>query len=102
MLGTKVKVRRKSWTAIRGGWALVMIAGLALASCRKNPALPAPANLQPVPDAQRPVVKPTESLVWMKSTSPIQRTQEFEKLSSAKPEYWYFGSSTLQMSRLGE
>ena len=50
---------------------MVAIVGFGLVSCRKSPSPPpVPATVQPAPDAQRPVAKPTESLVWIESTPP--------------------------------
>jgi PEGA domain. len=58
----------KPWIAIGGGLALLMVAGAV--SCRKNPARPAPANVQSDHDAQSLVVTPPQSLVWIESTPP--------------------------------
>ena len=73
MLGSTVRVRRKSWTAIGGALALVTIAGLTLACNRKSPIpppAPPPAKSLPPADAQPPTWEPTEVLVWMESTPP--------------------------------
>jgi serine/threonine-protein kinase len=82
MLGTTVKVRRKSWTVSSGILVLVVVAGLTVGCSRKKPIVPSPApptKSQPAPDAQRPGdVHPFPDptflvLVWTETTPPGAR-----------------------------
>jgi hypothetical protein len=70
----QARVRRKSWTAISGVLALVVIA-CPTAACRRKNAIPPPppAKSQPLPEEQPPFGQSSLVLVWMETTPPGAR-----------------------------
>jgi hypothetical protein len=69
------RIRRRSWAALGGALALVVIAGLTLGCNRKRPTTP---HTQP-PDAQLPAEAPIDVLIWMESTPPGARVVNVSK-----------------------
>jgi PEGA domain len=88
MLGTKLRVRRKTWPVVSSALALAAIAWPTLGCRRKNPiASPPPVATkeQSPPDAQR-LIDPTFLIqIWTETTPPGAR---IVRVSDGHPHGW--------------